>query len=941
MRGTHTSTAAAVAAALALTVSGTAQASPERSSTTSPSAVDLKTDNKVEPIGIDDRAPLLSWRLGGPSSADGQQAAYEISAAHSADALRSGRADVWRTGRVASSETTDIPFAGRLTAREPVAWQVRVWNSAGRVSPWSSPATFEMGLLNPSDWSARWIENSSYDYTRPDGTESPLPAFGKTFAVHGKVAKARLYMTGLGMYATTLNGRPVSSNVLEPGQTTYSAEVDYRTYDLTRQLRSGANTLGIETGSGAYQRVKTPGHYFFGGSLETYTVFGEPKAIAQLEITYTDGRRQTIKTDTSWRTALGPTTYSSWWSGEEYDARRSATAPTSAANLDGADWQNASLAKLTSTTTPRDTTPLRADPRPPVTVAQTVKPVSITPDGKGAYILDFGANRSGWPSVRASGPPGTRISMIPAEKLSADGSLDIASTGATAANQIAYRYTLSGHGTETWHPRFTYSGFRYLKVDGLPAAPKSDTVTMQVVHASNPRASGFTSSNQLINEVHAITLRAMQSNMMSVLTDCPDREKGPYTGDNLHDIDALLTDYDLSSYEPQLVRDMATAQRQPGDESPGLIANIAPEFHRVAPVKIPRPQGTIEFLDEVNWGGAVIRTPWQLYKTYGDTRTMALYYDNMVKWLDYEAANKAANNGDIPGLGDWSATDNTTPMQLAILAGYYTAAHDMAQTAQVLGKKADQNKYSDLASRLADEFTTRFRHEDAKGIYYGSDSETSNAMALDAGLVSAADRQQVLDRLVASVRTAGNHITSGSVGLGPLFRALHAGGRDDVIYDMVVNPTSPGYGYLVTSGHTTLSEALDGSGSQNHHFLGQVDAWLVSGLAGINQASGSVGYRELEIAPTVVGDLTHAAGSYRTPQGQVTSAWKKDSRGHLTLKVSIPVGSTAVVRVPAGAHDHVTAAGSSRPVPRERTTSSVIYEVSAGSYTFTTGSLSP
>ncbi|MEU1183176.1 family 78 glycoside hydrolase catalytic domain [Streptomyces sp. NPDC005820] len=934
MRGIPTLAAPALAAALALTVPGVARAAPEKSGSTPLSAVDLKTDNKADPIGLDDPAPLLSWHLDGSGRPSGPQVAYEIRAAHSADALRHGRADVWRSGKVVSDASANIPFGGTLTARETVAWQVRVWDGGGRISQWSSPATFEMGLLNASDWSARWIENSSYDYTRPDGTDSPLPVFGKVFTVHGKVAKARLYMTGLGMYATTLNGKPVSTNVLEPGQTTYSAEVAYRTYDLTRQLRYGTNMLGIETGSGAYQRVKTPGHYFFGGRLETYTVYGEPKAIAQLEITYADGRRETFGTDTSWRTALGPTTYSSWWSGEEYDARRSATAPTSAAGLDGPDWRNASLVELTSATTPRDTTPLRADPRPPVTVAETVEPVSVTPDGKGAYILDFGANRSGWPNLRVSGPAGTTVSMIPAERLKADGTPDISSTGATAADRIAYRYTLSGHGTETWHPRFTYSGFRYLEVDGLPTAPEAGTVTLQVIHAANPRAGDFTSSNQIVNEIHAITLRAMQSNMMSVLTDCPDREKGPYTGDNLHNIDALLTDYDLSSYQPQLVRNMATAQRRPGDESPGLIANIAPEFHRVAPVKLQYPQGTIEFLDEVNWGSAVIRIPWQLYRTYGDTRTMSLYYDNMVRWLDYEAANKAANNGDIPGLGDWSAADHTTPMQLAILAGYHTAAHDMARIAQVLDRKADQVKYTALASALADEFTTRFRHEDARGVYYGSDSETSNAMALDAGLVPAADRQQVLDRLVASVRAAGNHITSGSVGLGPLFRALHAGGRDDVLYDMVVNPAAPGYGYLVTSGRTTLSESLDGSGSQNHHFLGQVDAWLVNGLAGINQAPESVGYRELEIAPAVVGDLTHVFGSYRTPQGLVSSAWQKDGRGRLTLKVRIPVGSTAVVRVPAEAQDRVTATGSTRPAPATRTASTAVYRLSAGSYTF-------
>ncbi|WP_410668101.1 alpha-L-rhamnosidase C-terminal domain-containing protein [Amycolatopsis sp. cmx-4-68] len=320
------------------------------------------------------------------------------------------------------------------------------------------------------------------------------------------------------------------------------------------------------------------------------------------------------------------------------------------------------------------------------------------------------------------------------------------------------------------------------------------------------------------------------------------------------------------------------------------------------------PQGTIEFLDEVNWGGAIIRIPWQLYLTYGDTRTMTTYYDNMVAWLDYEAANKAANNGDIPGLGDWSATDNTTPMQLPITAGYYTAASTMADIAKVLGKADDHAKYTALATQLAAEFTTRFRHVDATGVFYGSDSEASNAMALDAGLVAPADRGAVLDRLVASVRKAGNHVTTGSVALGPLFRALQAGNRDDVLYDMVVNPTSPGYGYLIAGGHTTLSESLDGSGSQNHHFLGEVDAWFVRGVAGIQQTPGSVGYRTLTIAPGVVGDLTHASASYRTPLGTVSSSWTKS--GHeFRLRVTVPPGATATVRLPGSAAARTVGSG--------------------------------
>jgi alpha-L-rhamnosidase len=922
-----------VVAAAVLTVCGAGTAVAKQVGPGALRVTDLRTEHLVDPIGVDAPAPLLEWKLDAPGARlpDGQ-VAYQLRAASSVAALRHGHADLWDSGKVRSARQSNVPFSAvRLHSRQAVAWQVRVWTGTGRVSGWSAPATWEMGLLDRSDWSARWIENAAYDYTGPDGSETPLPVFGRTFRVTGAVAKARLYLTGLGMYAATVNGRPVGDAVLEPGQTTYSAEVDYRTYDLTRRLRSGRNVLGIETGSGAYQRVRTPGRYFFGGQLEQFVVYGEPKAIGQLEITYTDGRRERIGTDTSWRTALGPTTFSSWWSGEEYDARRSATAPGPGADLTGPDWQDASLAALSAATTPRSDTPLRADPRPPVTVAGTVRPTRITPTGTGSYLLDFGANRSGWPALRVSGPAGSTVTMTPAEVLAADGTLDVRSTGASATGRIAYRYTLAGHGVETWHPRFTYNGFRYLQVDGLPAAPTADTVTTQVVHAANRPASSFSSSSQLLNEIHAITLRSMQSNMTSVLTDCPDREKGPYTGDNLHNIDALLTDYDMSAYQPQLVRNMATAQRPAGDEFPGLIANIAPEFHRVRPVKLNFPQGVIEFLDEVNWGGAIIRIPWKLYQTYGDTRTMATYYDQMVTWLDYESANKAANNGDIPGLGDWSATDNTTPLQLPIVAGHHTAASELAMIAQVLGKPADHAKYTALAGQLAAEFSTRFRHTDAAGVFYGSDSEASNAMALDAGLVPAADRAAVLGRLVASVRRSDNHITTGSVALGPLFRALAAGGRDDVLYDMIVNPTAPGYGYFVASGRTALAESFNGGGSQNHHFLGQVDAWFISSVAGIRPATGSVGYRELEIAPAVVGDLTEARGTYQTPYGTVSSQWRTHA-GRFRLEVQIPPGTTATVQVPAAPTAGVLASRGAASLGR--TTTTATYRVGPGTATF-------
>src|SRR3954447_8157783 len=330
---------------------------------------DLRVDTQTNPIGVGDARPNLSWRL-----SDGRQTAYQIQVASSPWRLH--RPDVWDSGKVRSSDSSNIAYAGTpLHSRQALVWRVRVWDGRNHMSGWSAPARWEMALLSNRDWTAKWIEDPDYTYATND-VPNPLPIFARPFDLSRNVVKARLYMTGLGQYAAKMNGVPVGRAVLEPGQTSYYAEVNYRTYDVTSLLKSGANLLGVETGSGAYQRVITGGRYFFQNNPAP--VYGTPKVIAELDLTYADGTTERINSDTSWKTQLGPTTFSAWRAGEDYDARRQPTDWTVASTLSGT-WRDASLVNLTTTTTPTDTTPLIADQRPPVTVQREAHPVSITP----------------------------------------------------------------------------------------------------------------------------------------------------------------------------------------------------------------------------------------------------------------------------------------------------------------------------------------------------------------------------------------------------------------------------------------------------------------------------------------------------------------------------------------------------------------------------------
>lgn len=747
------------------------------------------------------------------------QLAYQVRAAGSADLLDAGNAGLWDSGMVDSSSSNNVLYGGpALVSRQRVFWQVRVWTDSDPSAPsaWSPPAFWEMGLLNGSDWSAQWISLSS----------GP-PVFVHQFIVSGPVQSARLYIAGLGVYEARINGQAVSEDVLAPGNALYWIRVEYATYDVTSLLVSGGNTIAVELGNGTYNMVQPVGRY---ADIVTGASF-MPVLKAQLEITYPGGV-QAEATNADWRAALAPTTTLTWWGGEDYDARRL----PQGWDLPGADISAWAQANPLPAAAANFNLTWRGAPG--VRISESVAPVAITQPRPDVYVFDMGVNFAGWFQLQVSGPAGTKVTTWIGEILNPDGTVSQTTTG----SPIFDTYTLSGNGVETWHPKFAYHGFRYLQLTGLPAPPTLETIAGFVLRGANEPAGSFSSSNTLLNRIHAIINRAIQSNMMSIFTDCPDREKLGWLGDTSVMFGSIVRNYDVAAFSRNVVRNMADSQTQQG-----LVPDFVPAYEIYGGA----------FGDDPNWGNAMILIPWGLYETYGDIETMRTYYANMQLYMNYLTSRVEGNLIEY-GLGDWETPETSAqsvPPSVVSTYGYYRAAQTMSRVAAVLGYNDDSASYAALVANIASSFNAAFLDR-TNHTYYGG-QQAADAFALDMAIVPEDQHQAVLDHLIASIRSAGNHAVVGVVGLQALIRVLAGAGRDDVIYDIAKETTYPSYGYEIVNGATSLTETwqMDANASFNHMMFGSMDEWFTSGLGGIQQAPGSAGYAKLVIKPAFIGEL--------------------------------------------------------------------------------------
>lgn len=778
------------------------------------------------------------------------------------------------------------------------------WRTSSRaVMGWNQPGYEDLTWLK-----AVFVENAPKDewgpvprYSNQHDNLLPAPMFRKPFTVDAKVARARLYVCGLGYYEFYLNGSKVGDHVLDPGQTNYEQVAMYATYDVTDAIRNGENVAGMILGDGWYNQCVV---------WEGQMVYGPPCGIAQIEITYQDGSRDVVGTDGTWRvTGDGPIRENNIHVGEVYDARREMP-NWSAPGFDAATW---SPAEEVASPTQR----LAPQLLPSIKVTREIEPAEIITPKPGVHVFDMGQNFAGWVRLRLKAPAGTRITLRFGECIDRHGFLDTSSTGVFATKVIQTdEYICKGGGVEEWEPRFTYHGFQYVAVTGYPHAPTRDMVRGMVVHTAVEQPSRFTCSDGLLNRIHEAALWSQLSNLHSLPTDCPARERCGWLGDAHCAAELNIYNFHMPQVYIKYMRDLVTSLGTADitftgrSLAPGVPPNVAPGKRTCGEA---RP----------DWGSAIMQIPWYMYRYYGDERILADHYEEMTRWVEY--LREMAEDHIIPdGWGDWCAPDTTfpecllppeqngTPVPLTSTAHYYFDVRILAAACQLLGHAEKLEEYALLADQIKAAFIGRFF--DAERCTFGT--QTANAMALHFGLVPEARIPDVARALVADVVDKNRyHFTVGIHGQRHLYRQLTHCGRGDVAVGVFRVEDYPGFVDLFSLGATTLWE-MWGAGADrvppgyscNHPMQGGYDPWFYQCLGGINLAHDRTAFGHLVLRPDLNNDLEWVKVSHQCMYGRIVSEWRREDQ-FWHWHVEIPANTTSTVYIPITDVDHITEGG--------------------------------
>ncbi|EIP99815.1 alpha-L-rhamnosidase [Opitutaceae bacterium TAV1] len=894
-------------------------------SASAPRLADFRCEFLSNPLGLDEAAPRFSWKLA-DSRTGARQTAYRLQVAVAADAS-GGTANfdaaalVWDSGLVKSADSHLVPWGGpALAPHTRYVWRVTVHDHLGQPvtqNPAAGTPWFETGFLSTDEaaWQgARWI---SLDRPAPSGDELlPCPFLRKTFTLDAAPRSARLYLTARGLFEPHLNGQRIGRDVLAPGWTDYNKRIEYLAYDVTAALRAGDNALGAILGDGWYAGnlgwTQAPKHRHHYGA--------EPALLAALRIVRADGSVGWIVSDGTWRATTGPLLFSDLYHGESHDARRELAGWSEPARPGhfARGWTPVATPRLAPVL-------LNAKATPPVRVIEELPALAVTEPAPGRHTFDLGQNMVGVIRLRIRAPRGTKLTIRYAEMLQADGT--VYTENLRSARATDTWIARGGPGIETWVPKFTFHGFRYVEITGLPGSgggrggrgdrqdrqdrqkklPPPETVTGLVLHSDMPRTGDFTCSHPLVNRLQENIRWGQRGNFLDVPTDCPQRdERLGWTGDAQVFAPTAAFNYDVASFFRKWTRDLADDQ-----DAEGAYPDVAPDV--LASMYPGRKNGNAA------WADAGVICPWVMYRHFGDTRILEENYPAMARWIGYQEKTSDGLLRPDTAYGDWLAPDATecswaaTPCDLIGTAYFAHTTALMARIARILQKTADARRFDALHAKIVRAFNRAYVTADGR---LAGDAQTAYLLALAFDLLPAKLRPRAIAHLERCFARRGDRLSTGFVGTPLLGPVLSAVGRADLACTLLFNEAYPSWLFTVKNGATTMWERWNswtpdkgfgevGMNSFNHYAYGAIGEWLYSTVAGIALDPGVAAYREFRLQPHLDDRLAHAAATLESPWGRIASAWKRAAGGGRTLRweVEIPANTraTALPPLPADA----------------------------------------
>lgn len=842
------------------------------------SVSDLTCEYQNNPLGLDVASPRFGWKLVA-TQRDVMQSAYELRVSSDAKA----KTITWQTGKVASDQSVFISYGGpTLKSKERYYWQVRVWDTKGNASPWSEIKFFEMGMLQPSDWKASWIE----PVLPGDSVGQPAPMLRRGFEVKKPVASARLYITSHGLYEAHINGTRVGNQYLTPGWTSYNKRLQYQTYDVSAFLKTGANATGVFLSDGWYR-----------GNLawdNNKNIYGKTLGLLyQLEVRYTDGTSEIISSDNTWKSSTGPFTRAGIYYGEAYDARLEKKDWTQAAYNDS-NWTGVTIKTISNEN-------LVSSYGPPVLKHEVFKPVKIFTTPKGETVVDFGQNLVGWITLKVKGKAGDQVTIHHAEVLDKNQNIYLDNLRAAKAEVI---YTLKGTTQEIYEPRFSFFGFRYARVTGYPGTLTNDNITATAVYSDMQPTGTFSCSHPLINQLQHNIQWGQKGNFVDVPTDCPQRdERLGWTGDAQAFARTATYNMDVASFFSKWLKDLAADQVKDG-RVPFVIPNVLGDNSSAS----------------TGWADAATIIPWTMYQSYGDKKVLEQQYESMKAWVGYmekSSKNDLWNTGFH--FGDWlfyrpfDDNDGRAAVTDKYLLAQCFWAHStqlMINTATVLGKSEDVQRYTAQLKKIKDAFLKEYVTPSGRLV---SSTQTAYVIALNFDMLPENLRAQAAEKLAANVKSYDNHLTTGFLGTPYLCHVLTRFGHTDIAYNLLLQESYPSWLYPVKMGATTIWERWDGikpdstfqtpgMNSFNHYAYGAVGDWMYRTVAGLQETA--PGYKKILIAPQPGGKLTNATAELKTPYGTAKSAWKIEN-GIIKIDVIVPANTTAEIILPKAGSEKV------------------------------------